>query len=161
MDLIIRDFIDLLIGRKLEYLCCQCEILDFGFSGDLVLHAMGCSRVIAEGDILITTLDYQSWDQNSSSNNDEWYNKDLFKDRIVGGVVTSAEINKLNDLHITLDNGITIECFIANSYPHFDEEREQWLLFEHTKDNSGRFLVAYNKRIEMTKSDGDFTDEQN
>jgi len=42
---------------------------------------------------------------------------------------------------------VRIECYVANSYPHYEEEFEQWLLFEHTKDSSGRFLTAYNKRL--------------
>ena len=149
MDSKIQGFINQLTGKKLESLCCEAEILDFGFSGNLVLHAMGCCRIIADNDILVTTLDYQSWDGKSSTNNDEWYNMDRFRDRIIGGTVVSATINQINDLYVLLDNGITIECLIANAYPHYEQETEQWLLFEHTSDHSGRFLIAYNKRLEF------------
>ena len=96
-------------------------------------------------DIIITTIDYNSWDQTDSQNNDEWYNKDKYKDQIIGGIVTNIRINKFNDL--LMDNGVRIECYVANSYLHYEEEFEQWLLFEHTKDSSGRFLTAYNKRL--------------
>ncbi len=147
----IDSFIQLLVGRKLEYVCCECEILDCGFSGDLILHAMGCTRVIKDDDILITTTDYQNWDGKESTNNDEWYNVDKFKDKIVGGRVLSVNKNKLNDLFVELDNGVRIECLVANAYPHFDGDSEQWVLFEHTgkRDGSGAFLTAYNKELDF------------
>ena len=143
----IKEFLNLWIGRQLESLHCACEIIDFGFSGDLVLHGMGLTRVFLNDDLVITTIDYQSWDQTDSKNNDEWYNKDKYKDLIIGGIVTSISINSVNDLFIETDNGVRIECYVANAYPHYDDEKEQWLLFEHTKYNSGRFLTAYNKRL--------------
>ncbi len=143
----IKEFLNLWIGRQLESLHCACEIIDFGFSGDLVLHGMGLTRVFLNDDLVITTIDYQSWDQTDSKNNDEWYNKDKYKDLIIGGIVTSISINSVNDLFIETDNGVRIECYVANAYPHYEDEKEQWLLFEHTKDNSGRFLTAYNKRL--------------
>lgn len=54
-------FVRNLEGKKLRHLCCEADILDFDFA-PLALHAMGCTRVIKNGDILVTTLDYQSWD---------------------------------------------------------------------------------------------------
>ena len=48
---------------------------------------------------------------------------------------------------IALDNGVIIECRIANAAPHYGEEEEQWVLFEHTADHSGRFLTAYNRQL--------------
>ena len=59
--------------------------------------------------------------------------------------VNNVFINNFNDLFIEMDNVVRIECYVANSYPHYEDEFEQWLLFEHTKDHSGRFLTAYNK----------------
>lgn len=147
MDQKLKEFIDLWIGKQLESVHCACEILDFGFTGDLVLQGLGLTRVFVDGDLVITTIDYQSWDQKDSKNNDEWYNKDKYKDRIIGGKVTNIKINKYKDLLVELDNGVRIECLIANAYPHYEEECEQWLLFEHTEDHSGRFLTAYNKRL--------------
>ena len=147
MDNRIKEFINLWVGKRLESIHCACEILDFGFSGDFVLHGMGLTRVVLNDDIIITTLDYNSWDQTDPKNNDEWYNKDKYKDQIIGGIVKNIRINKFNDLLIEMDNGVRIECYVANSYPHYEEEFEQWLLFEHTKDSSGRFLTAYNKRL--------------
>ena len=53
----ITAFIRTLVGKKLESFCCEADILDFGFSDDLVLHAMGCTRVVRGSDILLTTCD--------------------------------------------------------------------------------------------------------
>lgn len=145
------QFVNSLIGKKLVHFCCEVEILDFSFD-PLALHAMGCSRVIKNNDILVTTLDYQSWDQMESTNNDEWFNMKRFHSEIVGGTVTSVAINSWHDLHIELDNGVTIECLIANAYPHFEEELEQWVLFEptnKTKEHSGTLLAVYNKHVEF------------
>ena len=149
MDNKIKEFINLWVGKQVESMHCSCEILDFGFTGDLVLHGMGLSRVFLNDDLVITTIDYNSWDQKVSENNDEWYNTDKYKGQIIGGKVTNIEINKHNDLLIELDNGVRIECYIANAYPHYEEECEQWVLFEHTDDHSGRFLIASNKTIEF------------
>lgn len=142
------QFVNLLIGKKLVHFCCEVEILDFSFE-DLALHAMGCSRVIKNNDILVTTIDYQSWDEIESTNNDEWFNMKRFNAEIVGGTVISVEINSLNDLHIELDNGVIIECLIANAYPHFEEELEQWVLFEPTEDHSGKILTVHNKSVDF------------
>lgn len=123
------QFVNKLIGKQLLHFCCECEILDFSF-GSLVLHAMGCSRVIKNNDILITTIDYQSWGQTESRNNDEWFNMRKYNSEIVGGTVTTVSIRPCNDLYVYLDNGIVIDCLVANAYPHYDGEREQWVLFE-------------------------------
>lgn len=146
MDDVAVQFTNLLVGKKLLHLCCVAEILNFDFD-PLVLHAMGCSRVIRNNDILVTTLDYQSWDLSESTHNDEWFNVEKFNSDIIGGTVISVEISPWHDLRIKLDNNVVIECLIANSYPHYDEDKEQWLLFEPTKDHSGTFLAVYNKDI--------------
>ena len=147
------SFVELLIGKRLNEFMCEADILEFIFDDRLVLHAMGFSRVICNSDILVTTTDYHSWDEADCTHNDEWVNAARFRDRIVGGTVLSASINGTNDLRIVLDNDCIIECYIANSYPHYDEQREQWMLFEHTSDFSGRFLTAYNKELELTRGD--------
>ena len=91
MDERVMAFVNSLVGRQLIYLCCEAEILDFGF-GELVLHGMGCSRIIKNNDILVTTLDYQSWDQAESTHNDEWFNLKRFHDEILGGKVFSSDL---------------------------------------------------------------------
>ena len=142
------QFVKSLVGRKMLHFCCEAEMLDFDFA-PLALHAMGCSRVIKSNDILVTTLDYQSWDLSESTHNDEWFNAKKFYSQIAGGTVISVELSPWHDLRIELDNDVVIECLIANAYPHYGEEQEQWVLFEHTKDHGGTFLTAYNKRIDF------------
>ena len=147
----INDFMNLWVGKRLEGLNCICEMLDFCFSDNLVLHGLDLTRVFLNDDLVISTLDYGVWDQNESKHNDEWFNSDKYKSRIIGGIVTNIFINKTNDLFVELDNGVRIECYISHAYPYYDEECEHWVLFEHTKDNSGRFLTAYNKRLSFEK----------
>ena len=67
---------------------------------------------------------------------------------MMNGSIQISFISKSNDLFVEMDNGVRIECYISNAYPHYEEECEQWLLFEHTEDHSGRRLTAYNKRLE-------------
>ena len=126
------NFIHSLVGKRLLNVCCAAEILTFDFF-PLALHASGYARIIKNSDILVTTLDYQSWELSESTNNDEWFN---------------ATLSPWNDLHIELDNGVIIECLIANSYPHYNDEQEQWVLFERGKDHK-LFLTVYSKRVEF------------
>ena len=144
MDREAVQFVNRLKGKQLLHVCCEAEILDFDFA-PLALHAMGCSRVIKNNDILVTTLDYQSWDLEESTHNDECFNVERFYSEIVGGRVVSVAVSPCHDLSIELDNHVVIECRIANAYPHYEEEQEQWVLFEPTKDHSGAFLTVYNK----------------
>ena len=53
------QLINALRGRKLQRFCCEAEILDFDF-GTLTLHAMGCSRVIKNNDILVRSEEHTS-----------------------------------------------------------------------------------------------------
>ena len=121
MDHIAAQFVNLLVGKKLRHFCCEAEMFDFDFA-PLVLHAMGCSRVI--------------------KNNE-------FNSEIIDGIVISVKVSPWHDLRIELDNGVVIECLIANAYPHYVEEQEQWVLFEHTRDHSGTFLTVYNRSIDF------------
>ena len=147
MEIKVMNFIHSLVGKKLLNVCCAAEVLTFDFS-PLALHAPGYARIIRNSDILVTTSDYQSWDLSESANNDEWFNVAKFHTEIIGGVVLSVTLSPWNDLHIDLDNGVIIECLIANSYPHYNEEQEQWVLFERGKDHKP-FLTVYNKRVEF------------
>lgn len=146
----IQSFVCQLVGKRLVQFGCEADILEFLFSDHLALHAMGLSRVICGGELLVTTFDYQSWDNLDSTHNDEWINAERIRDKIVGGRVAAVKLNAVHDLTIELDNGYLIECLIANADPHYAEEREQWVLFEHTEDRSGRFLSAANKSIEFS-----------
>ncbi|MCM1044498.1 MAG: hypothetical protein NC417_03210 [Candidatus Gastranaerophilales bacterium] len=78
-----------------------------------------------------------------------WFNMERFNSEIIGGTVISVKICPWHDLRIELDNHVAIECLIANAFPHYREEQEQWVLFEPTKDCSGAFLTVYNKSVDF------------
>lgn len=144
-----------IVGLKLDAIRYACEMLMFDFE-QYALHCQCFTRVIKNGDILLTTLDYQSWDGEHSENNDEYYNLDRFRTEIEGGRVLSVEVNQLNDLIITLDNNITIQILIQNSYAHYDEENEQYRFFEvfsadeaKERKNLLPHYVVCNKHIEI------------
>lgn len=101
------NFIHSLVGKRLLNVCCAAEILTFDFF-PLALHASGYARIIKNSDILVTTLDYQSWDLSESTNNDEWFNVKQY----------------------------------------YNDEQEQWVLFERGKDHK-LFLTVYSKRVEF------------
>lgn len=99
---------------------------------------------------------YQSWDGEESENNDEWHNLDKFEPVIVGGKVTSVELNPLYDLTITLDNAISVHILIENGYSHYGEEREQYRFFEIGQDEETEeeerqrpHYVIYGKHIDI------------
>lgn len=125
-------------------------MLEFFFSDSLIIHANGFCRIIKNQDLLITTRDYESWDGDDSTHNDEWFNLEKYKTEIVGGSVNSVELSPINDLVLKLDNGVIIECLIENAYPHYEEEIEQWVLFEgkDCKKDKRAFLTVYNKHSE-------------
>lgn len=142
-DITIKEFIWGMKNQKLEALNMACEMMMFDF-GIYKLHTQCLTRIIKGNDILVTTLDYQSWDGEKDTNNDEWYFVDKFRDEIVGGVVVSVELSAINDLRLELSNGIVIELFLSNGYHHFDEEREQWRLLQ----KNAAHLVINSKTID-------------
>ena len=147
MDKNEKDLVDSLLGSKLEVLNCEVNMLEFCFDNSLTIHVNGFGRVIKNNDLLITTQDYQSWDGEESTHNDEWVNMTQFRSDIVGGLVEKVELSPINDLRLILDNGVTIECLIENAYPHYEDEIEQWVLFEnkYSQKTKRGFLSVYNK----------------
>lgn len=156
MENIEKEFVYGLKDSKLEGIYLAANMLRFCFDNSLHLHVNGFCRVIKNSDLLITTHDYDSWDGEESTHNDEWVNVKAYKDELIGGKVTAVELNPINDLKVTLDNGVTIECLIENAYPHYEDEMEQWVLFEGKesgKEERG-FLTVYNKRVKFTPNFG-------
>ncbi len=143
-----------IIGLKLDAIGYTCEMLMFNFS-QYALHVECLTRIVKNGDILVTTLDYQSWDGKHNETNDEYYNLAKYKTEIEGGKVLSVEVNSLCDMIITLDNGVTIQIFIQNSYAHYDAEREQYRFFEVSSNDETKeeklppHYVVYSKHIEI------------
>ena len=144
-----RDCIQQIVGKKLNEVLLACEMLRFYFDGDYGIHAVGFVRIIKGSDILLTTLDYQNWDEKIDTNNDEWYNLECFKKEIIGGKVVSVKLTKTNDLFVLLDNDVKIEMYNANGYFHFGEENEQW-----------RFMFGEYDSIVINNKSIDFFDEK-
>ena len=135
------------IGKRLDAINLACEMMMFSFE-EFELHSQCLTRIICENDILVTTLDYQSWDGDVEENNDEWYFVEKNRTKIVGGTVTSVNVNALHDVTIGLDNSISIELFVKNGYHHFDNEQEQWVFFKRN-DHSYPFITVYNKSVDI------------
>ena len=143
----LNEHLQVIVGKQLDALNMACEMMMFSFE-KYALHAQCLTRIICENDILVTTLDYQSWDGEAEENNDERYFVEQNRDRIVGGMVTSVNVNSLHDVVIILDNGIRIELFAENGDHHFDDENEQWVFFKH-HDHSYPFITVYNKTVDI------------
>ena len=150
-----KKIVSKIIGLHLTNVHLACEMMLFNFE-QYSLHTQCLTRIIKNNDILVTTLDYQSWDGESSENNDEWFNLEKCKPEIEGGEVLDVKLSPLNDLIITLNNGITIEIFIQNSYAHFDDEHEQYRFFEYGTDDEPEeekdlrpHYVVYSKHIDL------------
>ena len=143
----LEEHLQRIIGKQLDALNMACEMMMFSF-GEFELHTQCLTRIVCENDVLVTTLDYQSWDGEIEENNDEWYFVKQNKDKIVGGTVTSVKVNALHDVTIVLDNSISIELFVKNGYHHFDDEQEQWVFFNHN-DHSYPFITVYNKSVDI------------
>ena len=67
----IKEFVYGLNGTKLEGIYLAADMLEFCFDNAMNLHAQGFCRVIRDSDVLITTHDYQSWDGEKDTNNDD------------------------------------------------------------------------------------------
>ena len=150
-----ENIITKIVGLQLSDVKPICEMMVFHFE-QYSLHSQCLTRIIKNNDILVTTLDYQSWDEECSENNDEWFNLDKFKSEITGGKVLDIKLSPLRDLIITLDNDITIEILIQNSYSHYDDEQEQYRFFEAAEDdetderkNMQPHYVVYSKHIDL------------
>ena len=146
----LNEHLQIIVGKRLDGLRLIFEMMDFSF-GDYALHALCHTRIISDNDILVTTLDYQSWDRQEDKNNDEWYFVEQYRDKIEGGIVTSVNVNSFHDVVIILDNGIRIEMYIKNGYHHFDDECEQWVFFK-VDDHSFPFVTVYNKTVDIAEN---------
>ncbi len=146
----LNEHLQKIVGKRLDDLHLVCEMMAFSF-GDYALHTLCHTRIISDNDILVTTLDYQSWDRQEDKNNDEWYFVEQYRDKIEGGIVTSVNVNSFHDVVIILDNGIRIEMYIKNGYHHFDDECEQWVFFK-VDDHSFPFVTVYNKTVDIAEN---------
>ena len=144
---ILQNHFDEIVGKQLTELHLACEMMLFSFE-EYALHTQCLTRIICENDILVTTLDYQNWDGEVDTNNDEWHFVEQYRDKIIGGIVTSAKVSSLYDVTIILNNGIKIELINKNGYHHFDDECEQWRFFK-VGDHSYPHITVYSKTVDM------------
>lgn len=141
------EYLQAIVGKRLDAINFACEMMIFSFE-KYALHTQCLTRIICENDIFVTTLDYQSWDGEEDSNNDEWYFIEQHRAKIVGGIVLSVDISPLRDVTVILDNGVRIELFVQNGYHHFDDEHEQWVFFK-PHDHSYPFITVYSKTVDI------------
>ncbi len=145
----LQAHLEKLKGKKLTDLHMACEMMMFTFE-EYALHTLCLTRIVLNGDILTTTLDYQSWDEKEDSHNDEWYFVEQYREGILGGVVLSVTVSPLHDLTLQLDNGINLELFVKNGYHHYGEEEEQWRFFPIEDDSP--HVVVYSKSTDLPQA---------
>ena len=143
----LNEHLQTIVGKRLNDLHLILELMSFSFE-EYAFHALGLTRIIYGNDILVTTIDYLSWDGETDTNNDEWYFVEQYRDKIIGGTVVSVTVNSLHDVVIILDNGVRIETYIKNGHNHFEEECEQWCFFK-VDDHSYPFITVYNKTVDI------------
>ncbi len=143
---IIKNHLDLLIGRKLDNLNLACEMMMFIF-GDISVHSQCFTRILHKDRILLTTLDYQNWDEITDTNNDEWHNLSQHKNIIVNNKVIKAEFTPTQDVFIQLENDICIQMFLSNGAPHYVEDCEQWRIFNNNVGTP--HVVIYSDHIRI------------
>lgn len=142
----IKNYLDSLSEKTLDSLNLACEMMMFTF-GDIAIHSQCFTRIMLKEQVLLTTLDYQSWDKENEKNNDEWYNLSLYKNSLLNNRVTKTLLTSTNDVFIWLENDISIQIFISNGSPYYVENCEQWRIFEIDNKESSH-IVVYSNSIE-------------
>ncbi|MBE6925531.1 MAG: hypothetical protein E7461_01690 [Ruminococcaceae bacterium] len=139
----IKDYLELLNGKTLSNLSLACEMMMFTFD-NIAIHSQCFTRILYRDQILLTTLDYQNWDETDDKNNDEWYNLSLHKNLIINNRVSKAQLMDTNDLFIWLENNIQIQMLISNSSPHYVEDSEQWRIFQNDSEDFPHTVIYSN-----------------
>ena len=109
---------------------------------------MSCfARILHNGKILLTTQDYQSWDEKDHKHNDLYLNIAKHGATLIGQTVRSVEVSKVNDLFITLTNDVKIEILSSNVSLQLSDKNEQWFFYK-PKDKTYPYLSVTNNGIE-------------
>ena len=135
-----------LIGQTLSDLGAHYEILILRF-GEYEIHASCFARIVLNGEILLTTLDYQSWDEKDHRHNDMYISIAKHGEALLGQKVQTVEISPANDLFVTLDNNARIEIFSSNGKLQLTDEIEQWFFYK-PKDKAYPYLSITNNCVE-------------
>lgn len=122
------------------------DMMMFSF-GKYELHSQCLTRIISERSILITTLDCMNSDDAAESGGGMRRFAEEHRNEITGGTVSAITLSPVNDLTITLDNGIRIELFVSNGCG--GEDLEQWVFFRH-HDHSYPFVTVGSRSVDVT-----------
>ena len=131
-----------LVGQVMTDLGAHYEIMILRF-GEYEIHVSCFARIIHNGKILLTTQDYQSWDEKDHKHNDMYLNIAKHGATLIGQTVRSVEVSKVNDLFLVLDNGARIEIFSSEGNHRLSEESEQWFFYK-PKDRTYPYFSVTN-----------------
>ena len=140
-----------LVGQVMTDLGAHYEILILRF-GEYEIHVSCFARIIHSGKILLTTQDYQSWDEKDHKHNDMYLNIAKHGETLIGQTVRSVEVSKVNDLFIVLDNDVQIEIYSSDGSHQLSEESEQWFFYK-PKDKAYPYLSVTNNGVETESNE--------
>ena len=143
-----NDFIPVyeLVGQVMTDLGAHYEILILRF-GEYEIHVSCFARILHNGKILLTTQDYQSWDEKDHKQNDMYLNIAKYGETLIGQKVRSVEVSLINDLFIVLDNDTRIEIYNSEASHQLSEESEQWFFYK-PKDKTYPYWSVTNNGVE-------------
>lgn len=136
-----------LIGQPLSDLGAHYEILILRF-GEYEIHASCFARIIHNEEILLTTRDYQSWDEKDYKHNDMYLNIAKHGAALIGQTVRSVEVSPVNDLFIDLDHDARIEIFSSHGSHRLSDVSEQWFFYK-PGDKTYPYLSITNNAAEI------------
>lgn len=97
---------------------------------------------------MLTTMDYQSWDEKDHRHNDMYISIAKHGEALLGQKVQTVEISPANDLFVTLENNARIEIFSSNGNLQLTDEKEQWFFYK-PKDKTYPYLCITNNCVEI------------
>ena len=148
-----NDFIPVyeLVGQVMTDLGAHYEILILRF-GEYEIHVSCFARILHNGKILLTTRDYQSWDEKDHKQNDMYLNIAKYGETLIGQKVRSVEVSPINDLFIVLDNDTRIEIYNSEASHQLSEESEQWFFYK-PKDKTYPYWSVTNNGVETESNE--------
>ena len=135
-----------LVGQTMSDLGAHYEILILRF-GEYEIHVSCFARILHNGKVLLTTRDYQIWDEKDHKYNDMYLNIAKHGATLIGQTVRSVEMTAVNDLFITLTNDVKIEILSSNGSLQLSDKNEQCLFYK-PKDKTYQYLCVTNNGIE-------------
>ena len=140
-----------LVGQVMTDLGAHYEIMILRF-GEYEIHVSCFARIIRDGRILLTTRDYQSWDEKDHKQNDMYLNIAKYGETLIGQKVRSVEVSPINDLFIVLDNDTRIEIYSSDGRHRLSEESEQWFFYK-PKDKTYPYWSVTNNGVETESNE--------